>query len=98
MPQRSTEVEAVVRDWLGAKQAGDAAAIRAVVSTYDDALAIGTEAEEWWAGSDAFTDADAGTAPFSAVTSSSTRTKRAPPGGQPCVRSSAGTAGRRPSG
>jgi hypothetical protein len=67
MPQRSTSVETAVRDGLGAKQAGDAAVIRAGLSVYDDALAIGTEAAEWWAGSAAFSDAHAGTAPFSAA-------------------------------
>jgi hypothetical protein len=51
----------------GAKQPGDAAAIRAGLSAYHDALAIGTEAEEWWAGSAAFTDAHDATAPFSAA-------------------------------
>jgi hypothetical protein len=36
------------------------------LSVYADALAIGTEAAEWWAGLAAFTD-DAGTARFAAA-------------------------------
>jgi ketosteroid isomerase-like protein len=67
MPQRSTDVEAAVRDWLDAKQAGDSAAIRAGLSAYDDALAIGTGAAEWWVGAASFADAHAATAPFSAA-------------------------------
>jgi ketosteroid isomerase-like protein len=46
VPERSQEIEQVVRDWLDAKQAADGDAIRAGLSGYDHALAIGTEAGE----------------------------------------------------
>src|SRR5215210_5350085 len=67
MPERAPEVETVVREWLDAKQAADGAAVRAGLSEYVGALAIGTDASEWWAGSDAFTAAHVSGAPFSAV-------------------------------
>jgi hypothetical protein len=35
VPQRAQDVEQVVRDWLAAKQAGDADAIRANLSAYE---------------------------------------------------------------
>jgi ketosteroid isomerase-like protein len=67
MPQRAPEVEQFVRDWLDAKQAGDAAGIRAALSDYDGVLAIGTEAAEWWCGGPAFADAHTAGGPFRAT-------------------------------
>jgi ketosteroid isomerase-like protein len=67
MPERSPEVEQVVRVWLEAKQAGDAAAIRARLSDYGDALAIGTEASEWWAGAGDFAEAHVAGGAFAAT-------------------------------
>jgi ketosteroid isomerase-like protein len=66
MPERSPEVEQLVRDWLDAKQAGDGAAIRGALSTYGEVLAIGTDAGEWWSGSRAFAEAHAAGGPFTA--------------------------------
>jgi ketosteroid isomerase-like protein len=67
MPEHSAEIEQVVRDWLDAKQAADASAIRAAVSRYEHALAIGTETGEWYAGADAFADVHAAGGPFTAA-------------------------------
>ena len=67
VPERAPEVERVVREWLDHKQAANGAGIRAGLSEYVGALAIGTDALEWWAGSDAFTAAHVSGAPFSAV-------------------------------
>jgi ketosteroid isomerase-like protein len=66
MPQRSPEVEQIVRNWLDAKQAADGTAIRAGLSDYCEALAIGTDASEWWAGAAAFADAHAAGSGFTA--------------------------------
>lgn len=66
MPERSPEVERFVRDWLEAKQAADSAAIGAGLSDHDDALAIGTEGSEWWAGPD-FVRAHVAGGAFSAI-------------------------------
>ena len=63
MAERSAEVEEVVRAWLTSKQSGEAEGIRRSLSTYDGALAIGTEAQEWWAGPK-FTEAHVGGGPF----------------------------------
>lgn len=54
MPERARDVEEVVREWLAAKQAGDAAGVSRHLSAYKGALGIGTEADEWWDGADAF--------------------------------------------
>jgi ketosteroid isomerase-like protein len=67
VPEHAPEVERVVREWLDAKQAADGAGIRAGLSEYVGTLAIGTDASEWWAGSDAFTAAHVSGAPFTAV-------------------------------
>jgi ketosteroid isomerase-like protein len=67
VPQRAQNVEQVVRDWLAAKQAGDADAIRANLSAYEGAQAIGTDPAEWWSGTDAFTEAHASGGPFTAM-------------------------------
>ena len=64
MPPRAHEVEQVVRDWLAAKQAGDADAIRANLSAYEGAQAIGTDPAEWWSGADKFTEAHTSDGPF----------------------------------
>jgi ketosteroid isomerase-like protein len=67
VPERAPEVEDFVRDWLDAKQAGNGRRIGEGLSGYDGALAIGTDASEWWAGRDAFTEAHTATGPFAAT-------------------------------
>ena len=67
MPERSPEVEQVVRDWLAAKRAADSEAIRASLAGHEGALAIGTDAGEWWSGAAAFGEAHAAGAPFTAT-------------------------------
>jgi hypothetical protein len=67
MAERSPEVEQMVRAWLAAKQAADDAAVRAGLSGYPGALAIGTDASEWWVGETAFADAHAGGQSFTAA-------------------------------
>jgi ketosteroid isomerase-like protein len=67
MPERSPEVEQVVRDWLEAKQAADRSGIGAGLSDYGDALGIGTEASEWWAGAGDFVEAHVTGSGFAAV-------------------------------
>jgi ketosteroid isomerase-like protein len=66
MPEHAPEVEAVVRRWLAAKQAGDADGIGELLSLYPGALAIGTDVEEWWPGAEAFAGAHTATGPFAA--------------------------------
>jgi ketosteroid isomerase-like protein len=67
MPEPAPEVEHTVREWLGAKQAGDIPAIATALSRYDGALAIGTDATEWWSGNPAFAEAHTAARPFSAT-------------------------------
>src|SRR3954467_14975035 len=67
MPERAPEVERVVREWLAAKQTADPPAIAATLSDYDGALAIGTDAGEWFSGSPAFAEAHTRGGPFSAT-------------------------------
>jgi ketosteroid isomerase-like protein len=67
MPGSSPEVEQVVREWLQAKQTADGSAIRDGLSSYDGALAIGTEASEWWVGARAFAEAHAAGGAFTAA-------------------------------
>lgn len=67
MPERAREVEQVVREWLEAKQAGDAARIARRVSAYRGVLAIGTDHGERWSGADAFLSAHTSGEPFSAT-------------------------------
>jgi ketosteroid isomerase-like protein len=67
MPRRATEVEQVVRAWLGDKQAARAANIEQRLADYDGALAIGTERDEWWSGSEAFRSAHVSGGEFSAT-------------------------------
>src|SRR3954462_2260834 len=57
MPERAREVEEVVRTWLEAKQAADGEGIARRLSAYKGALAIGTDAGEWWSGADRFASA-----------------------------------------
>ena len=57
MPEQSHEIEQVVREWLDAKQVADRAGIGARLSDYGGALAIGTDASEWWAGAGEFVEA-----------------------------------------
>ena len=52
MPKRAPELEDVVRAWLDAKQAADAQDISRRLSAYKGALAIGTDAGEWWEGAE----------------------------------------------
>jgi ketosteroid isomerase-like protein len=66
MPQRSPEVEQLVRDWLDDKQEARADAIDQRLSAYDGALAIGT-GSEWWSGSDPFRTAHVAGGPFAAT-------------------------------
>src|SRR3954453_13249327 len=66
MPERAREVEEVVRTWLEAKQAADTEGISRRLSAYKGALAVGTEAGEWWSGADEFGEAHTGGGPFRA--------------------------------
>src|SRR5438045_9799147 len=66
MPDRSREVEEVVRIWLDAKQAADAEAIARRLSGYKGTLAIGTDATEWWSGADRFAAAHTSGGAFTA--------------------------------
>jgi ketosteroid isomerase-like protein len=66
VPERSREVEEVVRVWLGAKQAADAEGIARRLSGYKGTLAIGTDATEWWSGADDFAAAHTSGGAFSA--------------------------------
>jgi ketosteroid isomerase-like protein len=54
MPQRAPQIEQLVRAWLDAKQAADPDAIGARLGSYEGALAIGTDSDEWWSGPEAF--------------------------------------------
>lgn len=65
--ERARGVEQVIVEWLDAKQAGDAQRIRMSLSSNDAVLAIGTGADEWYAGPAAFTDAHASAPPFTAT-------------------------------
>lgn len=69
MPERSREVEKVVRAWLEAKQAADANGIARRLSAYEGALAIGTDEDEWWSGADRSVGAHVGGGPFTAAIS-----------------------------
>ena len=66
MPQPAPEIEELVRDWLAAKQGAQRDAIARCLSSYDGALAIGTDADEWWSGGD-FGAAHLSGGPFEAV-------------------------------
>jgi ketosteroid isomerase-like protein len=66
MPERSREVEEVVRTWLDAKQAADPEGIARRLSGYKGALGIGTDATEWWSGADAFAAGHTGGGAFAA--------------------------------
>ena len=57
-------VEQIVIEWLDAKQSGDARAIRAALSAYDEALGIGTDAAEWWSGAGPFAEAHSSGVPL----------------------------------
>ena len=67
MPNRSREVEEVVRVWLDAKQAADAEGIARRLSGYKGTLAIGTGATEWWSGADRFAAAHTSGSAFTAT-------------------------------
>jgi ketosteroid isomerase-like protein len=67
MPERSREVEQAVRTWLDAKQAADAEGIARRLSGYKGALAIGTDAAEWWSGADRFAAAHTSGGAFTAT-------------------------------
>lgn len=64
MPARCAEVEQIVRDWLVEKQAARPDGIAGRLSSYDGALAIGTERDEWWAGCGHFRSAHTSGGPF----------------------------------
>jgi ketosteroid isomerase-like protein len=66
MPERARDVEQVVREWLDAKQSGDAAAISRRLSAYKGVLAVGTDAGERWSGVDRFSEAHTAGGPFNA--------------------------------
>lgn len=70
MPERARDVEELIVAWLEAKQAADAQGIARRLSAYKGALAVGTEAGEWWSGADRFADAHTGGTPFTAVLNS----------------------------
>jgi len=53
--------------WLDAKQAADADGIARRLSAYKGALAVGTDADEWWSGADRFADAHTSGGPFTAA-------------------------------
>jgi ketosteroid isomerase-like protein len=67
MPERARDVEEVVRTWLEAKQAADADGIARRLSAYKGVLAIGTDADEWFSGVDAFAGAHTGAPGFTAA-------------------------------
>jgi hypothetical protein len=52
--QPAPEIEQLVRAWLDAKQAAAADDIEARLTTYEGALAIGTDGDEWHSGPEAF--------------------------------------------
>ena len=66
MPRRAPDIEDVVRAWLDDKQAARADGIERRLADYEGALAIGTDREEWWSGSEAFRTAHVSGAPFTA--------------------------------
>jgi ketosteroid isomerase-like protein len=66
MPQRAPEIEQLVRAWLDAKQAAAADAIEAGLGSYEGALAIGTDSDEWYSGPEAFREAHTAGGPFEA--------------------------------
>jgi ketosteroid isomerase-like protein len=66
VPERARDVEEVVRTWLESKQAADAEGIARHLSAYKGALAIGTDATEWWSGADRFAAAHTTGSPFTA--------------------------------
>jgi ketosteroid isomerase-like protein len=70
MPGRCAEVEQIVREWLVEKQAARLEGIAGRLSSYDGVLAIGTERDEWWAGSDGFRSAHTSGGPFVATVDS----------------------------
>ena len=70
MPERARDVEEVVREWLAAKQAGDADGVSRHLSAYKGAVGIGTAADEWWQGADAFAAAHTGDGVFAATVTS----------------------------
>src|SRR3954451_17545952 len=65
-PERSREVEEVIRTWLDAKQAADADGIARRLSAYKGVLAVGTGASEWWSGADRFAASHTNGAAFTA--------------------------------
>src|SRR3954470_23566469 len=66
MPERSREVEEVVRTWLEGKQAAEADGIARRLSAYKGTLAIGTDATEWSSGADRFAAAHTSGGAFTA--------------------------------
>lgn len=64
---RDPDVEQLIADWLEAKQTADAERISSALSDSDAVLAIGTAADEWCAGSDAFLKAHTSAPPFQAT-------------------------------
>ena len=70
MPGRCAEVEQFVRQWLAEKQAARLEGIADCLSSYDGALAIGTDRDEWWAGNGAFRSAHTSGGPFAAAVES----------------------------
>src|SRR3954453_3486057 len=67
MPERAPDVEQFVREGLHAKQTGHWTRIRAALSEYGGALAVGTDAADWWSGARAFADGHTAGGPFAAT-------------------------------
>jgi adenylate cyclase len=55
--QRSPEIEAVVRRFLGARARADIEAVKNVYSDDDDLLIIGNDSQDWYRGSEVFATA-----------------------------------------
>ena len=66
MPERAREVEEVIRTWLEAKQAADIEGIARHLSAYKGAVAVGSDAGEWFVGPDSFAAAHTSGGPFRA--------------------------------
>ena len=66
MPERSTEIDEMLRGWLAAKMRGDREAIVAALSEDPCVVAIGTDESEWFQGPAAFADLHGGAGAFDA--------------------------------
>jgi hypothetical protein len=66
MPEHAPDLDQFLRNWLDAKVRGDRDAVLTGLSSYPGVLAIGTDADEWWAGAEAFAAAHGGAGPLQA--------------------------------